>query len=387
MRKAIFKQEIEYLFLHYSIADSKRWDVRKALFKNPMDGTKLYLLKEEIPSCADLDKHLTESGVSNDDFIVAVRSLFTVTDDLELPDSLREQLVRKEKIAIFCGAGVSKLLGIPLWEELARQAIDYLHEIGRLNFAEAERIIGEPTTPKQKMSYFHALCPKGEPASREFYRKYLEPDKILACRKNPYDFLVRLEVPKLTTNLDHEFWHALQRKPKSGGGGISPVTVVEPKPARVDFDFQQTMPVDTNAIYQVHGSYQNLEKYSVITMRDYIFRYFENLDLRGFLKKIFKEYVVIFIGHGMQEFEILQDVVRDTKRHHVLLGAYLNDPNLLGVRRQYFESLGINAHGYYLDFEGHNRLCEVIESWVEKIDAELSGGFYRKVSELGNVEL
>src|SRR3989338_5676928 len=147
------------------------------------------------------------------------------------------------------------------------------------------------------------------------------------------------------------------------------------------------MPVDTNAIYQVHGSYQSLEKYSVITMRDYISHYFQDPGLRGFLKKIFKEHVVVFIGHGMGEFEILQDVVRDTKRHHVLLGTYLNYPHLLGVRRRYFESLGINAHGYYLDFDGHSRLCEVIESWAERIAAELSGGFYQKVSELSNVEL
>ena len=162
MRKAIFKQEIEYLFLRYSVADSKRWDVRKALFKNPMDGTKFYLLKEEISSSADLAKCLSGLNVDSNDFIAGAHSLFTVTDDLELPDSLREQLVQKEKIAIFAGAGVSKLLGIPLWEEMAREAIKYLHEIGRLNFAETERIIAEPTTPKQKMSYFHDLCPKGE---------------------------------------------------------------------------------------------------------------------------------------------------------------------------------------------------------------------------------
>lgn len=143
MRKAIFKLEIEYLFLLHSVEDSKRWDVRKTLFQNTLDVTKHYLLKEEISSSDELAQRLNALSINND-FVADVRSLFEVTDDLELPDSLREQLARKEKIAVLAGAGVSKLLGIPLWDELAREAIKYLHEIGRLNFAEAERVIAEP---------------------------------------------------------------------------------------------------------------------------------------------------------------------------------------------------------------------------------------------------
>lgn len=387
MRKAIFKLEIECLFSRHSMEDSKKWDVLKVLFKNPVDITKHYLLKEEISSSDELAKRLGNLNINNSAFIADVRSLFEVTDDLELPDSLREQLVRKEKIAIFAGAGVSKLLGIPLWEELARKAIKYLHEIGKLNFAEGEQIIAEHTTPKQKMSIFHDACPKKEPASKEFYKRHLELKGIPASSKNPYNLLAKLEIPKLTTNLDHEFWNALQRRLRPTGGDTSSATESGPNPIQVVSGFKEAMPIDTNAIYQVHGSYQSLEPYSVVTMRDYISRYFQDPNLREFMRKVFKEYVVIFIGHGMEEFEILQDLVRDSKRHHILVGTYLNDPNLMGVKRQYFESLGINAHGYYLDFSGYSRLYEVIDSWVEKITVELRGGFYQKISEFSHVEL
>jgi len=245
MREAIFKLEIECLFLRHHIGDPQQWDVLKAIFRNPVDITKHYLLKEEISSSDELVKHLANLGVGNDTFIADVRSLFEVADDLELPDSLREQLVRKEKLAIFAGAGVSKLVGVPLWEELAREAIKYLHEIEKLNFAEAERIIAEPTTPKQKMSIFHDACPKNEPASKEFYKRHLELKRVPAGGKNPYDLLAKLEIPKLTTNLDHEFWNALQRKPRPTGGDTHLATESGPNPTQVVSGFKETMPIDT----------------------------------------------------------------------------------------------------------------------------------------------
>ena len=90
----------------------------------------------------------------------------------------------------------------------------------------------------------------------------------------------------------------------------------------------------------------------------------------------------------MEEFELLNELIATSKEHHVLVSTYLGDTNLLRIRREYFRNaLGINAHGYYLDFNGYVRLYDVIVSWVNKINLEMRGGFYPKTEEFKDVKL
>lgn len=379
MRKAIFKEELEYYILVHKLSDGQRESVIGSLFENPIDVTKQYLLKKEHSSVDAIADCLSKL-IPADGFIQDVRSLFEVVDDLELPPSLKEQLARKEPIAVFAGAGVSKILDIPLWTELARRAFEYLHKKGEITFYDQERYISESTTPKQKMSIFHDVCVKKD--ARPFYDECLNPIKP-PTQKNPYDLLVKLDVPKFTSNLDHEFWDALERI-HAGEQGEK-----KPKPVHVVSDFGAGTPILSNAIYQVHGSYRSLDKYSVVTMRDYLKEYAQGSNLHTFLNKAFSEYAFIFIGYGMEEFEILQDLIKSNRRkHHVLVGAYLNDRTILRAQREYFSgTLGMNVHGYYLDFDGYKRLYRVIDSWVEKILFEQNAIFYSKTDQAKDVEL
>lgn len=375
MRRAIFKREVESSFRAFSVTDDIQAKILKLLFENPLDITKQYLLKEGFTS-AQLIANALRADIKEEKLIADICSLFQVDDDLELPFSLREQLAHKEKIAVITGAGVSRFLGAPLWGELATKAIKYLHEKNLLTFAEAEKIILENISPKQKMSIFHERLPKD--SALEFYERIFTETE---GNRNPYDELVMLDIPKFTLNIDHHFWDALERKYlKDGQKGA--------KPVQAFIDFKESTPVVNNCVYQVHGSYKNLARYSIITMRDYLDYYFSATELRGFLKRVFSEYVFIFIGCGMEEFEILQELVKSGKQHHVLLGTYLSDTNLLRIRKNYFQkTLGMQACGYYLDFNGYERLLTVIDSWVKKINFEINGGFYKKTGEFDDVKL
>lgn len=375
MRRAVFKREVESSFRAFSVTDDIQSKILKVLFENPLDITKQYLLKESFTS-AQLIADALRSDIKEEKLIADICSLFQVDDDLELPFSLREQLAHKEKIAVITGAGVSSYLGAPLWGELAMRAIKYLHEKDLLTFAEAEKIILENISPKQKMSIFHERLPKD--ATLEFYERVFTEIK---GKRNPYDDLVLLDIPKFTLNIDHHFWDALERKHlKDGQKGA--------KPVHAFVDFKESTPIVNNCVYQVHGSYKNLAQYSIITMRDYLDYYFSATELRAFLKRVFSEYVFIFIGCGMEEFEILQELVKSGKQHHVLLGTYLSYTNLLRIRKNYFQkTLGMQACGYYLDFNGYDRLLTVIDSWVKKINFEMNGGFYKKTGEFDDVKL
>lgn len=386
MRKAIFKRELEHCFSRFKLSDKQQQDVKNVLFVNPADITTQYLLKKEILLPEKISETLSKI-ITNSDFIADVRTLFEVSDDLELPTILREQLSKKEKFAVFVGAGVSKLLGIPLWDELAVRAINYLHEIKKISFVEAERIIHERTSPKHKMSIFHQILQKKD--SIKFYEKCFIPNDKERLSRNPYDELVKIECPKFSSNLDNEFLNALNRKRELDRKEAS-MANLPLMPVHISSGFNKDMVLSTNAIYQVHGSYQYIDKYSVITMQDYLSYYFQDREIRlsNFLEKIFNEYVILFIGYGMEEFEILSSVLNNKGKHHVLVSTYLNDVNLLRVKKEYFEgTLGMHAHGYYLDFNGYDRLYHVIKSWVEKINFEIKGGFYPKIGEFEDVEL
>jgi hypothetical protein len=386
MRKSIFKREIEHCFKLFGLNDKQQEDIKRALFVNPLDMTTQYLLKKELTNPKEITACL-EKIISTTDFISDVRTLFEVKDDLELPAILREQLSKKEQFALFVGAGVSKLLNLLLWDELAVRAITYLHEINKISYVEAERIIYERTSPKQKMSIFHQILVKED--SKEFYEKYFIPTDKERLNRNPYDELVKIECPKFSSNLDNEFLNALNRKVELDRKAAD-ISSSTPMPMHIFSGFNKDMGISTNAIYQVHGSYQYIEKYSVITMQDYLSYYFQDPErkLPAFFEKIFNEYVVLFIGYGMEEFEILRSLFNSKGKHHVLVSTYLNDANLLRVKKEYFETtLGINAHGFYLDFNGYDRLYDVIKSWVEKINFEIKGGFYQKTGEFEGVEL
>jgi hypothetical protein len=374
MRKAIFKREMESCFQYSKkISEKQKMDILEALFENPIDVTKIYLLKKEFNSTQDVSNYIKRKSIINDKkFIAEVCSLFEVTDDMELPDSLREQLARKEKIAIFTGAGVSKIIGIPLWEELACKAIDYLHKKNLINFSESDEIKNENISPKQKLSIFHDILPKNN--SKDFYQAYFNIKSEYVSR-NPYDILVTLDIPKFSSNLDDEFWNALQRNRIQNEAKVKPIQIAS------GFKEEMAGNINTNTIYQIHGSYQQLERYSIITMRDYLDWYFLNDGLHKFLENIFHNYVVIFIGYGLEEFELLHNIIKGSKNHHVLIGTYLGDSNLLRIRKEYFrKTLSMHAHGYYLDFKGYERLYEVIDSWVKKIIFEQTGDFYQKTT-------
>ncbi|MGR3176425.1 MAG: SIR2 family protein [Candidatus Anammoxibacter sp.] len=388
MRKVIFKNEIHYYFERYDLEDGIRHNLLKSLFEDPLNTSKQYLLNKNVKNVEDIGT-LVEKVINDHRFVGDVKTLFLIDDDLELPQELREQLIRKEKIAVFVGSGISKLLGFPLWDELAVSGINYLYTSGLMNFDEMKKILRESISPKQKLSIFHNILPKGSEGN--FYKNHFAPSKHRR-KRNPYDLLVKLPFPKFTLNLDGEFWNALVRlhknnkKEKTKSSFISGEADIK----HIFKEFKEDIELDDAAIYQVHGFYKNLKNYSIVTMRDYLDHYYGdgNTGLRDFLKKVFNEYAVIFLGVGLEEFELLQYLVRSKKKHHVLISTYINDTNLLRFKKEYFKkALGIDAHGYYLDFNGYDRLYDVIKAWVNQINKEIYGGFYDKTGEFDNVEL
>jgi hypothetical protein len=62
-----------------------------------------------------------------------------------LPDGIKEA-VNKEELAVFVGAGASRLMGCMGWDELARELVSACHQAEYINFKEKETLAREPPT-------------------------------------------------------------------------------------------------------------------------------------------------------------------------------------------------------------------------------------------------
>lgn len=396
MRKCIFKREIDSELQRSGLDHNGgiAHEILNILFDNPYNTTSQYLLKKQFGDLNAISVALGSVSISNLDqeskikFIGNVRSIFEMDDDLDLPQKLREQIAGKEKLAIFVGSGVSKLIGFPLWPDLATKAINYLYEEKIISHSEKERLLAESSSPKHKLSVFHKLLEKKDNRSSLFYGNVFDSRNTAP---NPYDLLARLECVKVSINYDCEFWNALDFIQRSQVQDSKDSTAYN-KPDLIDQGVFEITQAKSNAIYQIHGSYKKIDKYSIITLSDYLDKYYLNPQSgpSAFLRNLFREYVTIFIGCGLEEFEIIQHLIEPKEKqpkHHLLVGTYLGDTNLLRMKREYFrDSLGINVHGYYLDNSGYYRLYTVLESWAKHIPSE-QGGILKRIDEANGIEL
>jgi hypothetical protein len=337
------------------------------------------MLKEDLNELEKLDKELNRV-INDKDLIGAIKSLFMVQDDLELLGKIKELFVKNEKVGIFVGAGISRLINFPSWNELANKSIEYLREQNLINYFECQRIMKEVIDPKQKLTIFDKLIHRETKEAKEFFGKiFSKPDHN---KENPYEILVKFNCIKITSNIDNEFFNALdtliKQIPKASEQTIEKAKKV------IDFNGVDLKYIDYHTIYQIHGCIDDLER-TVLTTQDYIKAYYEESGLKTFLNHIFNNYTIIFIGYGLEEFPILEHIIGNNENHYVLEGTYFNEMNLFRLKRKYFESLKIEPIPYYLDLNGYYRIIDVLKAWHREIEEGSNKDYYQKIKEIDEV--
>ena len=375
MRNFIFKSELEYIFLRHSVKEKEQLEIKEILLKNARitDKGKIYFLRIVEPQSLDDLKKVAK----NDNFLAELSQMLSLDDDLYMPAGLKQKILDNEKVAVFVGAGVSKLLGYPLWGELAENAIDFLRSEGQIDNFQSSRIINDVSDPKQKLSILESFFDKGSEKRRSFYESQLLPKNEKITKANPYDVLVDqvFNWIKITSNVDLAFGNALKtsldQKNKTLIGDEDRLPKVISLDDLIVYSDFSTKKLEQSKIYHLHGVIK--EPSSIIfTTLDYIDTYYKkDKPTYAFLHELFNEYTVVFMGYGLEELQILESVIngeegKPRQRHYALFGAYLNEMNFFNIRRDYFSnSMNIELQHYYLDFERHDRILRVLESWKE----------------------
>ncbi len=264
--------------------------------------------------------------------------------------------INNKKLAVVIGAGVSRLVGCIGWDQLAANLVDCCYKEGIINYREKTTLSQSNDHKKTITICYHFLDNNG---CREMFFRQME--QALEGRTgidelNIYDDIHRLGGLFITTNADECFDHFFHQNN----------IVYREK----DFNDQN---IDRTRLYHIHGSISDT-KSLVFTVPQYFERY-KNEGFRKFLKEIFKEYTVLFLGYGLAEFELLDflfesfDAKQDIGlRHFILMPFYRDEVTILAGEQSYFNHMRIRVIPYQKDEKGYGQLCEVMKQWRAEIN-------------------
>lgn len=273
----------------------------------------------------------------------------------DVPAAIKDS-VNNGSLAVFIGAGVSRLVGCQGWDVLAKNLIGRCHREDIINFKEHDSL-SQMSDHKKTITICYHLFNNNSRADiffEEMNRALKEGDRIVV--PNIYDDIFRLRGLFITTNADSHFDRL-----------FNPPNILYQTP-----DFREDR-IDKTNLYHIHGSVRD-RRSLIFTVSEYMRRYTDP-EFRRFLGRIFREYIVLFLGYGVAEFEILDFILRDNPinpslapRHFILSPFYRGEENILSYEQAYYSDLGINILGYEKDARGYNQLIQVVSHWNEEIN-------------------
>jgi hypothetical protein len=254
---------------------------------------------------------------------------------------------------IFTGAGVSKLAGYKLWDELKHEMVDYFWDNkGKLTFTK----------------------------SRDLDLSLCETLKTNADIIDTFDYLYLLDKSLFTSGIKSIFYATITGASNkvfealnqlNNGKNIFVST-------NIDDAFQKYMGLTDDAV-SIYPTFRNplslitylhgridLEHTWIFTRSQYNKGYVDtSAPCLNLLVDIFKNYNVLFLGYGLREDDIERAISLTNKRktHYWIEGSTRNVEDSLKIRSTTLkENYNINLIPYYIDADGQGLLCEVISS-------------------------
>ena len=270
--------------------------------------------------------------------------------------------VNTKTLAVFVGAGVSRIMGCMGWNDLATKLVrrctlikSAVDGLPILNFRATEILARYADHKKTITICYDILKDNGcEEIFFEELTKSFELDEEHSPCRDIYQQLYGLRGLFITTNADEHFDSCFNKD-------------------RIVYKNFHPDDIDPTNLYHVHGSIRERDSL-VFTVPGYIDRYRDG-DFPQFIKRIFNSRTVLFVGYGMNEFELLDYIMtrydsggaRELK-HFILLPFYTGEETALKFEKSYHSKMGISVVAYQKDLNGYNQLYEVIKDWNNKIN-------------------
>jgi NAD-dependent SIR2 family protein deacetylase len=287
----------------------------------------------------------------------------------ELPDEIVQAGLNGE-LVLFVGAGISILLGLPSWGGLARKALHTLLKNGFLNFSELEQL--KNLDPKKQLSIAKLIAEENE---HELDLTGHFEEKVEA--NNIYQSINDIGCACVTTNYDEllapRFHEAKDDLIKSIS--IKPKDVIRISDKN---DFLAKHLDEPGTVVHLHGAISKPET-MVVTTKAYL-EHYDHENVQNFLSELFAKKIVLFIGYGLEESEILEHILRrgavestKDRRRFALQGYFRSQEPLYKNLYQYYEkSFGVHLIGFVRDHKDYAQQENIMKSWVPQIQVKKS---------------
>ena len=274
----------------------------------------------------------------------------------EIPDIPKEikDAINNNNLAIFIGAGVSRLVGCKSWQDLAHNLLELCRDKGLLQFVEYNAL-AKDSDNKKLISIAYGLLKQGYES--DFYAKLKEAlTPNMAGNTGIFKNLSNLGTTFITTNADECFDGMFE----SAGNIVC------------DFTSQEVLP-ENRKLYHIHGSIKDKDSL-VFTASQYLKRY-SDTNFQRFLRKLFEKYVVLFIGYGLSEFELLDFLILKSNpvapniipKHFTLMPYFSYEKAIAKHNDLYFKELNIQTIPYAIDKKGYEQLINIFDNWAAQI--------------------
>lgn len=308
------------------------------------------------------------------------------------------------KLIIFVGAGMSVHLGLPSWRDFALRYLEMIYSNSNMtlmNFKTKESLKAEETKKLLSLCEYIGKNNLLDKQREEYYKKWFETNKSKVIDGRLYEKLYRLNAIYLTTNYDNALDLIAEDGPFVRDEGDESRTP-EVGSKKVFFDineFNKEILKPQNVIH-VHGSVSDI-KSMIISYGDYIKRYGINGNLHDekrdiysdFMSQIFsqKDFVVLFMGYGLEEIEILQflfeGTIKDSKSYcnnrYLILPCFSDDYLKISFFSDYYKNnFGVSVIPCNMSEKGYNVLEDVLDHLLE-----LSKSHYQENDEITELKV
>ena len=300
------------------------------------------------------------------------------------------------KLVLFIGAGVSRIIGCPSWENLALKQLEYLRKEKAINYHEYENL--KSLDSRKLLSICRNIYKENKiiPPPME---SLLKGNKKLIKKYKIYDALYSFNSIYITKNYDNYLDEIIKNPIPE-----SEIKIYSKNESQISLNKEKTKGkifyqkedilisnLENGNLIHFHGSI-NDEKNLIMTIVEYMNHYKLDDKPACLLQEVFKNYTVLFVGYGLEEYEIIEfmvsksSVAKNEIRHYMLYPMFEKNNNLFKFHQGYYGELGIRLIPYSIDKRGHEQLAVVIKKWAKKIgQISQSQGFLEKIKIIDEV--
>ncbi|MGQ7299675.1 SIR2 family protein [Marinobacter nauticus] len=283
----------------------------------------------------------------------------TALDSLpDVPEEL-ENAAQSGELVVFVGAGVSRLVDCPSWDGFANKVLSQLVP-KHLDYYSLAQIRGI-SDPKKRLSIAKIVAERNDVDI-----DYSQIFDVESKADDIYSHLNLFNSCFVTTNYDKLLSPKSKNEELEAGWRFF---------ERKDL-LKANLDVSGNVIH-LHGCVDNADS-MVVTTKDYLDHY-SSTEVKDFLSYLFSSKIVLFLGYGLEEIEVLEYILRKSDigsehgkstqaRRYILQGFFQADMPLYELLRDYYrDSFGTELIGFPKDFRSYDQLTLILKHWSRSL--------------------